>query len=159
MQIDSHSQWKLDEIYIYRLPSQIPSIKKSVLVKIRQVSFSLVSAKSVRVVFQPVCGAGLQISGSWALVQRFRFCRSEEAPRDRQVWHCPPQGDSHTDGTCLERIVLLAFGTQFSNFNRHQNLNKRSSPRGTAEPYPTRNPEVVGSIHGLAPWVEDLSLP
>lgn len=32
-------------------------------------------------------------------------------------------------------------------------------PCGAAEPDPTRSREVVGSIPGLAPWVEDVALP
>ena len=38
-------------------------------------------------------------------------------------------------------------------------LDEGSSYGGTAETNPTRNHEVVGSIPGLAPWVEDLVLP
>ena len=39
-----------------------------------------------------------------------------------------------------------------------QNWAHRSSRCGTVETNPTRNHEVVGSIPGLAQWVNDLAL-
>lgn len=53
MHINSDLQWKLGEMHICIPSSEIPSIKIKFLVKIKQFSFSLLSARSVMLVLQP----------------------------------------------------------------------------------------------------------
>lgn len=53
MHTDSDLQWKLGEMHICIPSSEIPSIKIKFLVKIKQFSFSLISARSVMFVLQP----------------------------------------------------------------------------------------------------------
>ena len=56
---------------------------------------------------------------------------------------------------CVSCLLLPALYV----FRGHKNI-PRSSRRGAVETNPTmRNHEVVGSIPGLARWVEDLVLP
>lgn len=62
MHIDRDLQWKLGERRICIPSSEIPSIKIKFLVKIKQFSFSLISARSVMLVLQPRL-ASFQVPG------------------------------------------------------------------------------------------------
>ena len=53
MHIDRDLQWKLGEMHICIPSSEIPSIKIKFLIKIKQCSFSFISARSVILVLQP----------------------------------------------------------------------------------------------------------
>ena len=79
------------------------------------------------------------------------------------LWQCrslSPLSEAR-DQTC----ILMDTGWVLNPLNHNRNSSSQfkkeewSSHHGTVETNPTRNCEVVGSIPGLAQWVEDLALP
>ena len=76
------------------------------------------------------------------LVWLWLWCRLEAAALIQPLaWEL-----SYTVGVALKKQKILK-------------IKKRGPRHGTVETNPTRNPEVLGLIPGLAQWVKDLALP
>ena len=56
-------------------------------------------------------------------------------------------------------VILDLENLEVAMLKKQKNKKRRSSRRGVVEMNPTRHHEVLGSIPGLAQWVEDLVFP